>query len=67
MKRSGILNQALSEAVAAMGHGEIMMIVDAGFPITGPCPSLPLSHIAPESACASRSCPGKPAHGPSSP
>lgn len=33
MKRSGILNQALSEAVAAMGHGEIMMIVDAGFPI----------------------------------
>lgn len=33
MKRSGILNQALSEAVASMGHREIMMIVDAGFPI----------------------------------
>ena len=33
MKRSGILNQALSEAIAAMGHGEIMMVVDAGFPI----------------------------------
>lgn len=33
MKRSGILNQQLSEAVASMGHGQIMMIVDAGFPI----------------------------------
>ncbi|MDQ0393090.1 D-ribose pyranase [Labrys monachus] len=33
MKRNGILNQALSEAIASMGHGEIMMIVDAGFPI----------------------------------
>lgn len=33
MKRSGILNQALSEAVASIGHGDIMMIVDAGFPI----------------------------------
>ena len=33
MKRSGILNQALAEAVASMGHGEILMIVDAGFPI----------------------------------
>lgn len=33
MKRSGILNRKLSEAVASMGHGDIMMIVDAGFPI----------------------------------
>jgi D-ribose pyranase len=33
MKRSGILNQELSRAIAAIGHGEIMMIVDAGFPI----------------------------------
>ncbi|MGS0897200.1 D-ribose pyranase [Burkholderia stagnalis] len=33
MKRSGILNQQLSEAIASMGHGQIMMIVDAGFPI----------------------------------
>ncbi len=33
MKRTGILNQRLSEAIAAMGHGQIMMIVDAGFPI----------------------------------
>jgi len=33
MKRTGILNQQLSEAIAAMGHGQIMMIVDAGFPI----------------------------------
>jgi len=33
MKRSGLLNQELSRAIAAMGHGEILMIVDAGFPI----------------------------------
>lgn len=33
MKRSGILNQALSEAIASIGHGDVMMIVDAGFPI----------------------------------
>ncbi len=33
MKRSGILNAALSQAIATMGHGEIMMVVDAGFPI----------------------------------
>lgn len=33
MKRGRILNQALSEAIASLGHGEIMMIVDAGFPI----------------------------------
>lgn len=33
MKRKGILNAALSQAIATMGHGEIMMIVDAGFPV----------------------------------
>ncbi|MET4635260.1 D-ribose pyranase [Kaistia defluvii] len=33
MKRSGILNAELAEAIATMGHGDIMMIVDAGFPI----------------------------------
>jgi D-ribose pyranase len=33
MKRAGILNQELSRAIAAMGHGDILMIVDAGFPI----------------------------------
>lgn len=33
MKKSGILNRELSEAIAAIGHGDILMIVDAGFPI----------------------------------
>jgi D-ribose pyranase len=33
MKRNGILNLGLSQAIAAMGHGDIMIICDAGFPI----------------------------------
>lgn len=33
MKRSVILNSALSHAIASMGHGDIMIVTDAGFPI----------------------------------
>lgn len=33
MKMNGILNAELAHAVASMGHTEIMMVVDAGFPI----------------------------------
>ena len=33
MKRSGILNQQLSSAIAGLGHGDLLMVVDAGFPI----------------------------------
>ena len=33
MKKNGILNAELAHAVASMGHTEIMMVVDAGFPI----------------------------------
>ena len=33
MKRSGILNAALSEAIATLGHLDMFMVVDAGFPI----------------------------------
>jgi simple sugar transport system permease protein/D-ribose pyranase len=33
MKRSVILNSALSHAIASMGHGDIMIVCDAGFPI----------------------------------
>lgn len=33
MKRGTILNQELSRAIAGMGHGEMMMVCDAGFPI----------------------------------
>ena len=33
MKNRGILNAELARAVASMGHTDIMMVVDAGFPI----------------------------------
>ncbi len=33
MKRSGIINQPLSEAIAGLGHGDRFMLCDAGFPI----------------------------------
>ena len=33
MKRNGILNLGLNQALAAMGHGDLMIICDAGFPI----------------------------------
>lgn len=33
MKKNGILNKDLMDAITGMGHGDIMMIVDAGFPI----------------------------------
>jgi D-ribose pyranase len=34
MKRGGILNHELSAAIASMGHGDVLMVVDAGFPIS---------------------------------
>lgn len=33
MRRTGILNAELCHAIASMGHGDILMVVDAGFPI----------------------------------
>lgn len=33
MKRSVILNAELSHAIASMGHGDLMIVCDAGFPI----------------------------------
>jgi D-ribose pyranase len=33
MKRNGILNLGLNQALAAMGHGDFMIVCDAGFPI----------------------------------
>lgn len=33
MKRSNLLNSELSRAIAAMGHGDLMIVCDAGFPI----------------------------------
>lgn len=33
MKRNGILNAELSGALATLGHTDLVMVVDAGFPI----------------------------------
>ncbi|MCW4459958.1 D-ribose pyranase [Microbacterium sp. MPKO10] len=33
MKRNGILNAELSGALATLGHSDLLMVVDAGFPI----------------------------------
>jgi D-ribose pyranase len=33
MIRSGILNAELNHAIASMGHGDLMIVCDAGFPI----------------------------------
>ena len=33
MKRTGILNAQLSGALATLGHTDLIMVVDAGFPI----------------------------------
>jgi D-ribose pyranase len=33
MKRNGILNLGLNQAIATMGHGDLMIVCDAGFPI----------------------------------
>lgn len=33
MKRSGILNAALSHAIASLGHGDQLLVTDAGFPV----------------------------------
>ncbi|WP_308799002.1 D-ribose pyranase [Agromyces silvae] len=33
MKRTGILNAELSGALATLGHTDLIMVVDAGFPI----------------------------------
>ena len=33
MKRQGILNAQLSGAIATLGHTDLIMVVDAGFPI----------------------------------
>ena len=33
MKRGRILNAELNHAIASMGHGDLMIVCDAGFPI----------------------------------
>ncbi|EGH29504.1 D-ribose pyranase, partial [Pseudomonas syringae pv. japonica str. M301072] len=33
MKKTPLLNIALSRVIASLGHGDILMIVDAGMPV----------------------------------
>ena len=33
MKRGKLLNSELNHAIASMGHGDLMIVCDAGFPI----------------------------------
>lgn len=45
MKKSGILNAELSRVVAALGHGDLLIIGDAGLPVPKgvPCVDLAVS------------------------
>lgn len=43
MKRTGILNLPLSQAIASMGHGDLMIVCDAGFPIPSHVPRVDLA------------------------
>ncbi|MFP4199634.1 MAG: RbsD/FucU domain-containing protein, partial [Halanaerobium sp.] len=33
MKRKGILNREIGRIIASMGHGQYLLVCDAGFPI----------------------------------
>ena len=43
MKRNGILNLPLNKAIAAMGHGDLLIVCDAGFPIPSQVPRIDLA------------------------
>jgi D-ribose pyranase len=45
MKRNGILNLGLNQAIAAMGHGDYLIVCDAGFPIPSQVPRIDLAVI----------------------
>jgi D-ribose pyranase len=46
MKRNGILNLGLSQALAAMGHGDLIIVCDAGFPIPAQVSRVDLAIVA---------------------
>jgi D-ribose pyranase len=46
MKRNGILNLGLNQALAAMGHGDFMIVCDAGFPIPNQVNRVDLAIVA---------------------
>jgi D-ribose pyranase len=46
MKRNGILNLGLNQALAAMGHGDLIIVCDAGFPIPAQVSRVDLALVA---------------------
>ena len=46
MKKSGILNAELSRLVATMGHGDLLVIGDAGLPVPPGVPCIDLAVCA---------------------
>ena len=46
MKRNGILNLELNHALAAMGHGDLLIVCDAGFPIPSEVSRVDLAIVA---------------------
>ena len=43
MKKTGLLGNALSEAIASMGHTDLLVIADAGFPVPPGVPRIDLA------------------------
>lgn len=43
MKRGGILNREISRIIASMGHGQYLLVCDAGFPIPEEADSVDLA------------------------
>jgi D-ribose pyranase len=46
MKKNGILNLGLNQALAGMGHGDFMIVCDAGFPIPNQVTRVDLAIVA---------------------
>ena len=43
MKKQGILQAKLAETIAGMGHGDLLVIADAGFPVPAGVPCIDLA------------------------
>lgn len=43
MKKLGILNVALAQAIASMGHGDLLVVGDAGLPVPPGVPCIDLA------------------------
>ena len=46
MKKLGLLNPRLSQYLASLGHGDALVIADAGLPIPNSVPRIDLAYIA---------------------